>query len=206
MVKNKLANVTKKADLKENMWVKLKTCFRYILFGRYHFRLALWTHCQIHQKFWHGSDKSSFLQCQGFENVWSNHPSLLKWSNPDCILFVSGQVCSCLMIRRTSQRMSLVPSLFFCLLWLLCLLICISSIYHSAMYLVHFDLSTYTRLKYIHFGYLWKNFVQCTWLIYTIVHPYIYILNLVHLYLNVQVCYFAWSLRDSLWLAFSRRR
>ena len=27
MVKNKLANVTKKADLKENMWVKLKTCF-----------------------------------------------------------------------------------------------------------------------------------------------------------------------------------
>ena len=121
-------------------------------------------------------------------------------------LLFSGQVCSCLMIRRTSQRMSLVPSLFFCLLWLLCLLICISSIYHSAMYLVHFDLSTYTRLKYIHFGYLWKNFVQCTWLIYTLVHPYIYILNLVHLYLNVQVCYFAWSLRDSLWLAFSRRR
>ena len=102
---------------------------RYISFGHYHFRLALLTHCQIHQNFLHGSDQSSFLQCQGFENVWSNHPSLLKWSNPGCILFVSGQVCSCLMIRRTSQRMSLVPSLFFCLLWLLCLLICISSIY-----------------------------------------------------------------------------
>ena len=96
---------------------------RFISFGHYHFRLALWTHYQIHQKSWHGSDKSSFLQCQGFENVWSNHPSLLKWSNPGCILFVSGQVCSCLMIRRTSQRMSLVPSLFFCLL---CLLICIA--------------------------------------------------------------------------------
>ena len=72
-----------------------------------------------------------------------------------------------------------------------------------------------TNLKYtsctildlsIHFGYIWKNFLQCICFIYSLVHPYIYIYNLVHFYLNVQVCYFAWSLRDSLWLASSRRR
>ena len=51
---------------------------RYISFGHYHFRLALWTHCQIHQKFWRGSDKCSFFAMPGFWKCLVKPPFPIK--------------------------------------------------------------------------------------------------------------------------------